>query len=227
MIFDKGLLLVKTGSTERIRDAERTIRLLKQATKAQLIDRGFAGLSIQAILEEAGVSKGALFHHYPTKDHLVAAAFEDVLIELAAKLHEAGRQLRAGRLTKRTFLQVATETVESDLFIGCMEIALANRAEYALSEHVADAIGTWREALFRFWDETFELPDSTPEEVRVHWALASNALRGHAFSFSFGGTQEARARHYDGFLRIFLNEALVRPPDPQGNTLTDIASGRR
>ena len=105
-MLSEEAILAKAGSTERIRDAERTIRLLKQATKAQLIDRGFAGLSIQAILEEAGVSKGALFHHYPTKDHLVAAAFEDILIELADRLHRISRQLRAGRLTRRAFLKV-------------------------------------------------------------------------------------------------------------------------
>ena len=219
--------MAKTGSTERIRDAERMIRLLKQATRAQLIDRGLSGLSVQAILKEAGVSKGALFHHYPTKDHLVAAAFEDVLIELSERLHEAGRQLRSGKLTKRSFLEVTTKTVESDLFIGCLEIALANRAEYALSEHVAEAISNWRESLFRFWDDTFELPDRTAEEVRVHWLLASNALRGHAFSFSFGGTEEARARYHQGFLQFFLNDAVVRPPDPTGQVVTEIQSGRK
>lgn len=202
-----------TQPTQRIRNADRTIRLLKSATRAQLIGRGFASLSIQSILQEAGVSKGALFHHFPSKDHLVAAAFEEVLIEFARRFDDTSKELRAGRQTKQQFIEKVTAIVESDLFVGCMEIALGVRTEEALSQLTANAVSDWRDAFFRFWGDTFELRDRSAEEIRTHWALASNAIRGHAFSFSFGGTKEARAMFVQGFLAHFLVDASIRPPN--------------
>jgi AcrR family transcriptional regulator len=202
-------------SGERIRDAERTVALLKQATIDQLISSGFAGLSILPIINKAGVSRGALFHHFPTKDHLIAAAFEDLLVDFARQLHEIGADLRAGKISLDEFVIRVSDTIASDMFIGCMEIALGIRSELTLSSLVEEAIAAWRQSLFDFWHNTFELPGSDPEECATHWAMASNVLRGHAFTTSFGVAPQARDRLYRGFPKLFLQDAVIRPDSPR------------
>lgn len=198
-------------SNERIRDAERTIALLKKATVDQLITNGFTGLSILPILKKAGVSRGALFHHFPTKDHLIAAAFGDLLVEFAGQLHEIATQLRTGEITREEFVSKTGDTIASDLFVGCMEIALGIRAELTLSALVQEAVADWRQSLFEFWDNTFELPGYDQEQCSDHWAMASNVLRGYAFSTSFGAAPQARERLMRGFPKLFLDGAVVRP----------------
>ena len=200
-------------SSERTRDSERTIALLKQATVDQLISSGYAGLSVLPILKKAGLSRGALFHHFPTKDHLVAAAFEDLLVEFAAQMHEIATDLRTGRASLDEFVVRTSETIASDLFIGCMEIALGMRSELALSSLVEPAIAEWRKALFEFWDRTFDLPGYSDEERATHWAMASNVLRGYAFSSSFGMAPQAKEQLYQGFPKLFLKDAVVRSED--------------
>jgi AcrR family transcriptional regulator len=80
--------------------AERT-----EATRGRLIatarrlfaEKGFAATSTEEILGEAGVSRGALYHHFPSKTDLFQASFEAVEDELTAGV-----------------LQVATDSGETD-----------------------------------------------------------------------------------------------------------------
>jgi AcrR family transcriptional regulator len=69
--------------------AERT-----EATRGRLIaaarrlfaEQGFAATSTEQILSETAVSRGALYHHFPSKTDLFQAAFEQVEDELTARL---------------------------------------------------------------------------------------------------------------------------------------------
>jgi AcrR family transcriptional regulator len=69
--------------------AERT-----EATRGRLITtarrlfaaQGFAATSTEQILGEAAVSRGALYHHFPSKTDLFQATFEQVEDELTAQV---------------------------------------------------------------------------------------------------------------------------------------------
>ncbi len=72
--------------------AERT-----EATRGRLIatgrrlfaEKGFAGASTEEILSEASVSRGALYHHFPSKTQLFQAVFEAVEDDLTAQVMSA------------------------------------------------------------------------------------------------------------------------------------------
>src|SRR5882757_11481098 len=57
-----------------------------EATRGQFIsiatrlfaERGYEDTSIEAVLREAGVSRGSLYHHFPGKEALFEAVAEDV-----------------------------------------------------------------------------------------------------------------------------------------------------
>jgi AcrR family transcriptional regulator len=57
-----------------------------EATRGQLIavatrmfaERGYEDTSIEAVLQEAGVSRGSLYHHFPSKEALFEAVAEDM-----------------------------------------------------------------------------------------------------------------------------------------------------
>lgn len=64
---------VRRAQAER---SETMQRRLLDAAVAVLKDRGLAQFRTADVVEMAGVSKGALLHHFPTKVSLIAAAFE-------------------------------------------------------------------------------------------------------------------------------------------------------
>jgi AcrR family transcriptional regulator len=73
----------------------------REATRGKLIEaaqrlfaaEGYEATRTQAVLEAAGVSRGALYHHFPTKQDLFAAVFEQVS---RGAIERAVSRLRAG-----------------------------------------------------------------------------------------------------------------------------------
>ncbi|MGH3204755.1 MAG: TetR/AcrR family transcriptional regulator [Streptosporangiaceae bacterium] len=67
----------------RERQAEATRGLLVSVARQLFTERGYAGTSIEDIIERAGVARGALYHHFPGKNALFAAVYQVVQTEVA------------------------------------------------------------------------------------------------------------------------------------------------
>ncbi len=96
--------------------AERTAatrQALLDAGRALFAEDGFAGAGQEEIVERAGVTRGALSHHFGTKQGLFLAVVQDVQGDVAARIAQAAlegsdpmEQLRRGCLA---FLDAAME----------------------------------------------------------------------------------------------------------------------
>lgn len=82
---------------------EATRGALIAAARACFVDQGYEATSTEAVLARAGVSKGALYHHFTSKAELLAAVFETVSRETVAKAQEAA----AGAGSSRAALGLA------------------------------------------------------------------------------------------------------------------------
>jgi TetR/AcrR family transcriptional repressor of nem operon len=58
------------------RDGSKTKLRILDAAQEQVLRRGFAGTSVDAIQEAAGVSRGTFFYHFPSKDDLARTLIE-------------------------------------------------------------------------------------------------------------------------------------------------------
>ena len=67
---------MKTTAT---RAPEKTRQKILEAAFAEFYRRGFQGGSLNRIVEEAGTTKGALFHHFAGKNALGYAVLEEVI----------------------------------------------------------------------------------------------------------------------------------------------------
>jgi TetR/AcrR family transcriptional repressor of nem operon len=63
----------------RRRDPDRTRERLLESGFAEIYSRGFQAASLDAIVERADVSKGALYHHFPGKHALGYAVLDEVI----------------------------------------------------------------------------------------------------------------------------------------------------
>jgi len=70
----------------QIERRKSTRRALVQAARVLFATNGFAGTSTEAVVRSAGMTRGALYHHFDDKTDLFAAVLEDVESELADKI---------------------------------------------------------------------------------------------------------------------------------------------
>jgi AcrR family transcriptional regulator len=98
--------------TQAERSATTRAALL-MAGRQLFADRGFAGAGREEIAERAGVTRGALYHHFATKQDLFVAVVEDLESELGQRLVAAASAgsdpLEELRLGCQAFLDAALD----------------------------------------------------------------------------------------------------------------------
>ncbi|NKY56924.1 TetR/AcrR family transcriptional regulator [Nocardia flavorosea] len=73
-------------------DRSRTTRAaLEQAGRRLFTERGFAGTSAEQLVTDAGVTRGALHHHYSDKRGLFLAVLEQLETEITTEIENALR----------------------------------------------------------------------------------------------------------------------------------------
>jgi AcrR family transcriptional regulator len=72
--------------TLRDRQAEATRALLVAVARERFAERGYAATSVEEIIKQAGVARGALYHHFAGKDALFRAVYDAVQAEVAARV---------------------------------------------------------------------------------------------------------------------------------------------
>lgn len=71
--------MVKNPAKRRVRQPDVTRDKLLQAAFEEIYRRGFQAASLDTILAKAGVTKGALYHHFPDKASLGYAVVDEVV----------------------------------------------------------------------------------------------------------------------------------------------------
>ena len=76
---------------------------LIDAALAVVEERGIAGLTLDAVADEAGVTKRGLIYHFPTKHDLLLGIHEDLAARTESQLLETtGREPEGATLVERT-----------------------------------------------------------------------------------------------------------------------------
>jgi AcrR family transcriptional regulator len=117
---------------------ETTRNALLEATIQSLVEQGYAGTTTRAVSARAGVSPGALQHHFASKQELVAEAIGYLSRQLTAELIEHGVPSASSRhqLTEQMVDQL-WQTLNGPLIVVAMELAVAARTDPFLRERFA------------------------------------------------------------------------------------------
>jgi len=101
------------------------------------IHEGYTNVTTAKVANAAGVSRGAMLHHFPSKLELIQAAIEylhDKLVEdFTGRVQAIPKNLR-GKKHRRAGLDAYWEHLTSDLFMAYHELCVAGRMEPELRE---------------------------------------------------------------------------------------------
>jgi AcrR family transcriptional regulator len=100
-------------TTRKAEQADATRNTLVGVARQLFTERGFAATSTTEIADRAGVTRGALYHHFAAKEDLFRAVFEQLEAEVADHItREAlagGDPLEQLRLGSRAFLDACLD----------------------------------------------------------------------------------------------------------------------
>jgi AcrR family transcriptional regulator len=71
---------------KRLEKGQETRRAIVETATRLFAERGYAAVSIETVLAACQISRGALYHHFPSKEALLEAVFEAVEIDVTAKV---------------------------------------------------------------------------------------------------------------------------------------------
>lgn len=137
------------------RDGTATRQRILDSAQRIVLERGFAGTSVDAVLADASVTKGAFFHHFPSKDDLGRAlikryaAFdarmlEDVLAAAEAEADDPAEQFVA---FIRHFEEAAVELAQVQP--GCLFASFIYESQLPgdANDIIVGSIRHWRDRL--------------------------------------------------------------------------------
>jgi AcrR family transcriptional regulator len=112
---------------------EGTRLKLLDATIECLVELGYAGTTFQRVQDRAGVSRGALLHHFASKEDLLVAAVHHVATTQSEHVRASAAR---GRIAGLAMLR---EVMSGPVFLAGLELWLAARTEPALREALRPA----------------------------------------------------------------------------------------
>lgn len=149
------------------RDPTATRAALVQAAIDGLVEVGYVRTTGVEVCRRAGVTRGALNHHFADHGELLVAALEEVYAQLLARRDETP-------LTVRHWVDVAHARTSRPELKAVIELWLASRNDPDLGDRLADAIARLA-LLFRPGDVAAGGP-----EVHTFLRMATETLLGLA-----------------------------------------------
>lgn len=119
--------------TQQERSGETRARLLDAAFDC-LLEHGYGATSVGAVQQRAGVARGTLLHHFPTRSSLMAGVVEDVVDRRLALLAAADQSERAAPRTWEEVVDLIWHELRSPAFAVALELWVAARTDAALRE---------------------------------------------------------------------------------------------
>jgi AcrR family transcriptional regulator len=148
----------RPSRTQQERREDTRARLLA-ATIECLVEHGYAGTTTQRVQDRAGLSRGALLHHFATKEALLVAAVSHVA---DGQISAARAEAAAGAASE---VELLHHVMSGPLFLAGLELWQAARTEPALRAALLPAERRVGAAVRELLDELFPLSRTSRAEV--------------------------------------------------------------
>jgi AcrR family transcriptional regulator len=146
------------------------------ATAALLAEVGYANTSTGEVAKRAGVSRGALQHHFPTKVELTAATLQWLLERRVAEFQllvevtsEEGNRFDAA-------IDVLWSIFQGPTFVAWHAVTFAAHTDPGLRPLAAEMHTRLRDTIDQLWLEHFPLPATAPASASTVYEIVPSFL---------------------------------------------------
>ncbi len=169
------------GRTPNPLRSASTRRKLLDATIASLFEVGYFQTSTVVVTERAGVSRGAMLHHFPSKADLIMAASEHIVVQRRDTHNDRLGKLATDREKFLALIDVLWEAFQTPSGIARIEIMVGARSDPEIGPRFRELNDRLEERHKEVvWDLAQRLGVRDRKKVRAFVQLYAAALRGLA-----------------------------------------------
>jgi len=188
-----------------------TRSLIVEAAIRCFVDLGYGRTTTMRIAEAAGLSRGAMLHHFPSKIDIVKAAVEALHAKrLKAFRKSVSRAPPAGKGRVHVAVQAYWEHVRHPTFVAFFELSVAARTDPDLEAILRPAQAAFDEEWYRTAAEAFPEWQSDTAAFDLALDLSRYLLEGMAVSFLTHEESE-REQHVLDYLEEQLRSLRPAP----------------
>ena len=156
-----------------------TCAKLREATIALIAERGYSNTTTVDISKRAGVSRGALLHHYPAKIDLIVDAAGEVWRNATAEVRHLSEALSHGELDTEAFVEGVWHRVfRRESVTMTLDLMSAARSDQELRKRIAVHLQNLFEAYDEIADQAFAGSGLSKDQRRVMVSLTTCTIRG-------------------------------------------------
>lgn len=194
-----------------------TRKLIIEAAIQCFVDLGYGRTTTMRIAEAAGLSRGAMLHHFPSKIDIVKAAVDELHFKRLKAFRKSIMQApAAGKGRVHVAVQAYWQHVRHPTFVAFFELSVAARTDPELEAILKPAQAAFDEEWYRTAAEAFPEWQSDKAAFDLALDLSRYLLEGMAVSFLTHEESE-REQHVLDYLEAQLR-ALRPDADSTANS---------
>lgn len=188
--------------SQRARDA------ICEAAIESLYKVGYADTTLIRVAEMAGFSKGALQHHFPTKEDLITAT-ADRLLERSVPIPRK----RKGELTVAAALLYSwKKMVNTPQYRALLEVLNATRTDKKLQDRLSEKLIAWGLAMDEHAVKTYKSINGTDEDVEALMKMTRSFMRGLVIQERYIENPDENYQHVLRWIEIISSQIEIRNP---------------
>jgi AcrR family transcriptional regulator len=163
--------------SQKDRSAETSARLMR-ATIDLLHDRGLARTSTPKIARLAGVSRGALTHHFASREAIISASVADLLGRTTRDLHRFAEDFMARGGSSEEIVDYIWTMMSDRLFYVTMEYLPEARHNPEFRADLVSVVREFHAGLDAVWTALASRTGADPDHTRIVMNATMCLVRG-------------------------------------------------
>jgi len=152
---------------------------LRAATEEIIAEVGIESASGKAVAKRCGVSRGAMLHHYPTRDDLIIDTARHFWQRARNVVVKQAEDVASGRGDVRDYVSTLYDEVfPANALVMMLDLVVLGRKETLIGLAVNEILSDLFHAYEEFGSKALSRSSVPPEELRVIITFTVSTLRG-------------------------------------------------
>lgn len=173
----KGSQKKRTERPAQARSIATREKLIRAALDV-IYDVGYNSASTPEFSRRAGVSRGALLHHFPTRSDIIIAAMEELLGEGTREIREVAAKVALKEVSLGDFVEFLWLLFSDRFFFISLEFINEARTDHELRTRMIPVVRDFHVALDGIWEEFVKQAEGQPQATLVALNMTVCLLRG-------------------------------------------------